>query len=82
MTEFLEYTFFRYALAGVVLISVSAAIIGSYIISRRMVSIAGGVTHACFGGSVWAISWVSVPQPWPQCLLWRRALPWSGWRRA
>lgn len=50
MTEFLEYSFFRYALAGVVLISIAAAIIGSYIITRRMVAIAGGITHACFGG--------------------------------
>ena len=50
MLEFLDYTFFRYALAGVVLISISAAIVGSYIITRRMVAIAGGITHACFGG--------------------------------
>ncbi|MDE6042306.1 MAG: metal ABC transporter permease, partial [Muribaculaceae bacterium] len=48
--EYLDYTFFRYALAGVVLISIAAAVVGSYIISRRLVAIAGGVTHACFGG--------------------------------
>lgn len=47
---YLEYDFFRYALIGVVLISFSAAIIGTYIISRRLVAICGGVTHACFGG--------------------------------
>lgn len=46
----LEYEFFRLALIGVAIISVAAAIIGTYIITRRMVSIAGGVTHACFGG--------------------------------
>lgn len=46
----LDYPFFRYALAAVCLISISSAIIGTYIISRRMVSLAGGVTHACFGG--------------------------------
>ena len=50
MMEYLDYTFFRYALAGVVLISIAAAVVGSYIISRRLVAIAGGVTHACFGG--------------------------------
>lgn len=50
MTDFLDYTFFRYALAGVALISISAALIGSYIITRRLVAIAGGITHACFGG--------------------------------
>ncbi|MDE6498171.1 MAG: metal ABC transporter permease [Muribaculaceae bacterium] len=48
--QYLDYTFFRYALAGVVLISIAAAVVGSYIISRRLVAIAGGVTHACFGG--------------------------------
>lgn len=45
-----EYEFFRNALAGVVMLSVASAIIGTYIVSRRLVSIAGGVTHACFGG--------------------------------
>jgi zinc transport system permease protein len=50
MMEYLDYTFFRYALAGVVLISISAAVVGSYIITRRLVAIAGGITHACFGG--------------------------------
>lgn len=50
MLEYLEYPFFRHAIAGVVLISICAAFIGTYIISRRLVSISGGVTHACFGG--------------------------------
>ncbi len=48
--EILEYAFFRNALAGVVLISVATAIIGTYIATRRMVFISGGITHACFGG--------------------------------
>lgn len=48
--ELLEYDFFSNALIGILIISIAAAIIGTYIISRRMVSIAGGVTHACFGG--------------------------------
>ena len=46
----IEYGFFRNALAGIVIISIAAAIIGTYIVTRRLVSIAGGVTHACFGG--------------------------------
>ncbi|MDE6331022.1 MAG: metal ABC transporter permease [Muribaculaceae bacterium] len=50
ITIYLQYDFFRYALCGVVLISMCAAIIGTYIISRRLVAISGGVTHACFGG--------------------------------
>ncbi|MCC8112405.1 MAG: metal ABC transporter permease [Bacteroidales bacterium] len=50
MLEFLEYEFFRNALWGVLIISVSAAMIGTYIITRRLVAISGGITHACFGG--------------------------------
>ncbi len=50
MLEYFEYSFFRQAIAGVALISICAAIIGTYIISRRMVAISGGITHACFGG--------------------------------
>lgn len=50
ISELLTYPFFRLALAGFAIISVAAAIIGAYIITRRMVAICGGVTHACFGG--------------------------------
>lgn len=46
----LSYPFFRLALAGVAIIAVAAAMIGTYIIARRMVALCGGVTHACFGG--------------------------------
>lgn len=45
-----EYGFFVNALIAVVLLSIASAIIGTYIVSRRLVSISGGVTHACFGG--------------------------------
>lgn len=48
--ELFEYDFFRNAFAGVVLISIASAVIGTYIVTRRLVSISGGVTHACFGG--------------------------------
>lgn len=48
--EYLQYEFFRNALLGVLIISVAAAMIGTYIITRRLVAISGGVTHACFGG--------------------------------
>ena len=35
---------------AVTLLSVCSAVIGTYVISRRLVAIAGGITHACFGG--------------------------------
>ena len=50
MIEYLNYSFFQNALAGVAIISVAAAMIGTYIIARRLVAISGGITHACFGG--------------------------------
>lgn len=50
MIEILQYDFFRNALIGVVLISIASAVIGTYIVSRRLASLCGGVTHACFGG--------------------------------
>ena len=50
MTQLFEYTFFQNAIIGIIFISIAAAIIGTYIVSRRMVAITGGITHACFGG--------------------------------
>lgn len=48
--DILAYPFFQNALAGVIIISIAAAIIGTYVVTRRTVFIAGGITHACFGG--------------------------------
>lgn len=48
--ELLDYAFFRNAIAAVFILSIASAIIGTYIITRRLVSISGGITHACFGG--------------------------------
>lgn len=50
MLELFEYTFFRNAVWGILIISIAAAMIGTYIMTRRMVFISGGITHACFGG--------------------------------
>jgi zinc transport system permease protein len=50
MLELLDYQFFRNALLGVLILSVGAGVLGTYIVTRRMVSICGGITHACFGG--------------------------------
>lgn len=48
--DILYYPFFQRAILGVTVISVAVAVIGVYIMSRRMVFISGGITHACFGG--------------------------------
>ena len=45
-----EYQFFQNAIFAAVLTSVLAAMVGTYIVSRRIVFIGGGITHASFGG--------------------------------
>ncbi len=48
--ELLNYKFFSNALLASLLTSINCGIIGSYIVSRRLVFISGGITHASFGG--------------------------------
>lgn len=48
--DILSYTFFQNALLGVMFVSLASAILGTYVVSRRMVFITGGITHASFGG--------------------------------
>ena len=50
MIDILNYTFFQNALWAILLISITSAIIGTYIVARRMLFITGGITHASFGG--------------------------------
>ena len=46
----IEYIFFQRALLGSILASVVCGIVGTYIVTRRLVFISGGITHASFGG--------------------------------
>ena len=48
--DILQYTFFQHALIGSLLASILCGIIGTYIVTRRLVFISGGLTHASFGG--------------------------------
>jgi len=48
--DILRYTFFQNALGASLLISIACGIVGTYIVSRRIVFISGGITHATFGG--------------------------------
>ncbi|MBQ8520368.1 MAG: metal ABC transporter permease, partial [Bacteroides sp.] len=50
MFELLNYTFFQHALLGSLFASIACGIIGTYIVTRRLVFISGGITHASFGG--------------------------------
>ncbi|WP_297097048.1 metal ABC transporter permease [uncultured Draconibacterium sp.] len=48
--ELFSYDFFQKAFLAAVFASISCGIIGAYIVSRRIVFISGGITHASFGG--------------------------------
>jgi zinc transport system permease protein len=45
-----QYDFIIRGLLGAVFASITAGIAGTYIVSRRMVFLTGGITHASFGG--------------------------------
>src|SRR5664280_1188491 len=45
-----DFGFFRNAFLAALLASVTCGMIGTYIVSRRIVFISGGITHASFGG--------------------------------
>jgi len=49
-TGIFEYTFISHAFFAALLSSIICGILGTYIVSRRMVFISGGITHASFGG--------------------------------
>lgn len=48
--DLLQYSFFQHALLGSLLTAIACGIVGTYIVSRRLVFISGGITHASFGG--------------------------------
>jgi len=53
MEQFLQlfhFQFFQNAIYAAILTSISCGIIGTYIVSKRIVFISGGITHASFGG--------------------------------
>ncbi len=48
--ELFGYTFFQHALLAALLTSIACGITGTYIVTRRLVFLSGGITHASFGG--------------------------------
>lgn len=50
MIEILSYSFVQNALLGALFTSVICGIIGSLVVSNRMVFIAGGIAHSVYGG--------------------------------
>lgn len=50
IAELLQYKFITNSLLAGIFASISCGIIGTYIVTRRMVFLSGGITHASFGG--------------------------------
>lgn len=50
MENIFEYSFVLRSLLGALFASITAGLAGTYIVSRRLVFLSGGVTHASFGG--------------------------------
>lgn len=50
MMELLGYEFFRNALIATLLVSIACGIVGTYVVTKRIVFISGGISHAAFGG--------------------------------
>ena len=48
--DIFTYTFFQNAIIGSLLASILCGMVGTYIVTRRLVFISGGLTHASFGG--------------------------------
>lgn len=48
--ELFRYEYFLNALAASLLAAISCGIAGTYVVSRRIVFISGGITHTAFGG--------------------------------
>jgi zinc transport system permease protein len=49
-TSIFQYGFIIKGLLGAVFVSITAGLAGTYVVSKRMVFLSGGITHASFGG--------------------------------
>lgn len=49
-TSIFQYGFIIKSLLGAVFASITAGLAGTYVVSKRMVFLSGGITHASFGG--------------------------------
>lgn len=61
LDQMLSHTFMQYALVGGLLACVACGVVGSLVVVRRVVFLAGGVSHAAFGGIGLAI-WFAAAQ--------------------
>lgn len=50
MFDMFQYDFMRRAIIATILTCIACGIIGVFIITKKIVSVTGGISHACFGG--------------------------------
>lgn len=50
MLEIFQYEFMKRAIIATILTSIACGTIGVFIITKKIVSVTGGISHACFGG--------------------------------
>lgn len=55
--DLVQYTYLQNALWAAILSGITCGVVGSYIVARRLVFLAGGITHASFGGLGAALYW-------------------------
>ncbi|WP_442862406.1 metal ABC transporter permease [Campylobacter sp. Cr9] len=48
--EYLNYSFIQNAIISAILVSIACGIIGALVLTNRLVSMVGGITHAAYGG--------------------------------
>jgi zinc transport system permease protein len=48
--EALQFSFMRHALLAGVLVSIACGIIGTFVVTKRIVFVSGGIAHAAYGG--------------------------------
>jgi len=48
--DLLQYPFIQRAIIATLLTSIACGVIGVYVVTKKIVFIAGGISHACFGG--------------------------------
>ena len=48
--EIFQYEFIRNAMIAVVLVNIACGIVGTFVVTKRIVFISGGISHAAFGG--------------------------------
>lgn len=67
LTALADFSFLRYALIGGLLVSAAGGVVGSFVVTRRLTALAGGIAHFVLGGmggaryfnKVYGIEWLS-----------------------